>query len=74
MKPQIQNYTDKKEKQNFLIYAISYHMQLTASSYVTKYLRISSYIMNPFPIYYFATAPIWISSDIRKILFYFLSV
>ncbi len=33
------------------------HILLTASSYMTKYLRISSYIRKPFLIYDFATAP-----------------
>ena len=42
--------------------------------YMTKYLRISSYIRKPFLIYDFATAPSWISLYMRKILFYFLSV
>jgi hypothetical protein len=45
MKPQSQNYTDKKENKIFLICkeiqvgaaAKSYNMQLTASSYMTKY-------------------------------------
>ncbi len=68
MRLQSQNYTDKKENKIFLRYkeiqkeaaAKSYHMQITASSYMTKYLRISSYIRirKPFPIYDFATAPI----------------
>ncbi len=33
------------------------HICLTASSYMTKYLRISSYIRKPFLIYDFTTAP-----------------
>jgi hypothetical protein len=37
------------------------HMWLTASSYIGKYLRISSYIRKSFLIYDFATAPLWIS-------------
>ncbi len=43
---------------------------------MNKYLRISSYpyIRKPFLIYNFATAPLWISSYIKKILFSFLSV
>ncbi len=41
---------------------------------MTIYLRISSYIRKRFPIYDFATAPIWISLYMRKILFSFLSV
>ncbi len=36
-------------------------LTVTASSYMGKYLRISSYIRNPFLIYDFATAPLWIS-------------
>ncbi len=47
---------------------------LTASSYMGKYLRISSYIRNLFLIYYFATTPLWISLYMRKIGFSFLSV
>ncbi len=50
------------------------HIWLTASSYLGKYLRISSYIRKPFLIYGFATAPLWISLYMRKILFYFSSV
>jgi hypothetical protein len=46
----------------------------TASSNMTKYLRISSYIRKPFLIYDFATAPLWISLYIRKIWFSFSSV
>ncbi len=50
-------YTDQKENQIFLIYkeiqggavAKSY-IWLPASSYMGKYLRISSYIRKPFPI------------------------
>ncbi len=36
-----------------------------------KYLRIFSYIRKPFIIYDFATAPLWISWNIRKNLFSF---
>ncbi len=50
------------------------HIRLTASSYMEKYLRISTYIMKLFLIYDFETAPLWISLFRRKILFYFLSV
>ncbi len=46
------NYTDKKEHKIFLIY------KETASLYMTKYLRISSYFMKPFLRCDFATAPI----------------
>ncbi len=55
-------YTDKKENLIFLIYkeihngAVIY--DITASSYMGKYLRISSYISKPFLIYDFATAPL----------------
>ncbi len=38
----------------------------TASSYIGKYLRTSSYIGEPFLIYDFATAPLWISLYMRK--------
>ncbi len=47
------------------------HIWLTASSYMTKYLCISSYIRKPFLIYDFATAPSWISLYMRKIFFSF---
>ncbi len=50
------------------------HMWLTASSYLGKYLRVSSYIRKHFLIYDFATAPLWISSYMRKIWLSFLSV
>ncbi len=50
------------------------HIWLTVFSYMTKYCRISSYIRKPFHVFDFATAPIWISWNMRKILFYFLSV
>ncbi len=43
------------------------------SSYITKYLRISSYVRKPFLTFDFATAPIWISLYMRK-FFSFLSV
>jgi hypothetical protein len=59
--------TDKKENQKFLIdkeiqsgaVAKSYMTRLTASSYMGKFLHISSYcIRKPFLIYDFATAPL----------------
>jgi hypothetical protein len=50
------------------------HIWLSASSYMGKYLRISSYIRKLFLIYYFATAPLLISLYMRKIWFSFLSV
>jgi hypothetical protein len=58
-------YTNKKENKIFLIYkeiqnravAKSY-TALTASSYMGKYLHISSYIRKPFLTYDFATAPL----------------
>jgi hypothetical protein len=46
------------------------HIWLTASSYMGKYLCISSYIRKPVLIYDFATAPLWISYMWGK--FYFL--
>ncbi len=77
------HYTDKKENQIFLIQynrkfrieQLQSHIWLTASSYMGKYLRISSYIRKPFFIYDFATAPLSISLYMRKILFsFFISV
>jgi hypothetical protein len=50
------------------------HIWLTASSYMGKYLRISSYIRKPFLVHDFATAPLRISLYMRKIWFSFLSV
>jgi hypothetical protein len=57
-------YTVKKEKEIFLIFqkvsgAKLYilNMTITAASYMTKYLRISSYIRKPFLIYDFAPIP-----------------
>jgi hypothetical protein len=46
------------------------------SSYMGKYLRISSYIRRPFLIYMYdiATAPLCISLYMRKILCSFLSM
>ncbi len=37
------------------------HIWLTASSYMGKYFRISTYFRKPFLTYDFATAPLWIS-------------
>jgi hypothetical protein len=57
--------TDKKENKIFLIYkeiqneaVAKSNMTITASPYIGKYLRISSYIRKPFLIYDFATAPL----------------
>ncbi len=50
------------------------HIWLAASSYMVKYLRISSRVRKPFLIYDFAPDPIWISLYMRKILFFFISV
>jgi hypothetical protein len=50
------------------------HIWLTASSYMGKYLSLSTYIRKPFLIYDFATAPLLVSLYMRKILFSFLSV
>ncbi len=47
------------------------HIWLTASSYIVKYLRISSYIRRPFLIYNFANDPIWISYLWGKFRFLF---
>ncbi len=51
--------------------AVAESYMTNGSSYMTKYLRISSYIRKPFLIYGFATAPIWISLYMRKIHFLF---
>jgi hypothetical protein len=72
--------TDKKENKIFLRYSIrksrrerlQSHIWLTASSYMSIFLHISSYIRKRFLIYDFATDPIWISLYMKKfyILFY----
>jgi hypothetical protein len=58
----------------FTMEQLQSHIWLTASSYMVKYLRISSFIRKPFFIYDFATAPFWISLYMRKIFFSLLSV
>ncbi len=49
------------------------HIWLTASSYMRKYLHISSYTRKPFLIYDFATAPLWISYIYEESLISFFS-
>ncbi len=78
---QARTYTLIKKKIKFSLYIrksrvvqLLSHIWPTASSYTGKYLRISSYIRKPFLIYDFATAPLWISLYMRKILLNFLSV
>ncbi len=73
------SYADKKIKfssniRKFIVEQLQSHIRLTSSSYMGKYLRVSSYIRKPFLIYDFATAPLWISLNMMKIWFYFLSV
>jgi hypothetical protein len=70
-----------KKKRKFSLYIRKFRMEklqshkwLTASSYMKKFFGISSYIRKPFFIYDLATAPLWISLFVRKILFSFLSV
>jgi hypothetical protein len=59
--------TDKKENKfssyirKFRMKQLQSHIWLTTSSYMGKYLHLSSYIRKPFLIYDFATAPLWIS-------------
>ena len=72
-------YTDKKENQIFLIYVQYKEIQngvVTASSYMVKYLRISSYTVLGIPPSYMTLQPI--SSEISYILgkfdFLFLTV
>ncbi len=54
---------EKKENKMFIIYKeiqrykVQSHIWLTASSYMVKHLRISSYIRKPFLIYDFAPDP-----------------
>ncbi len=58
------SYTDKKENKIFLIYKKiqrdreQSHICLTTSSYMVKYLRISSHIRKPFRMYDYAPDPI----------------
>ncbi len=47
------------------------HKWLTASLYMTKYMRISSYIKKTFIVYDFATASIWFSFYMWKIVISF---
>ncbi len=61
-------------KRKFRMEQLQSYIWLTASSYMGKYLHISSYIRKPFLIYDFSTDPIWISLNMRKISFSFLSV
>ncbi len=68
------NYTDLKCQCAQIKKKIKFHKWLTASSYVVKYLRISSYIRKPYLKNDFATDPTWISLHMRKISFSFLSV
>jgi hypothetical protein len=53
-------HSDKKENQIFLICKEiqSEAVAKSASSYMGKHLRISSYVRKPFLIYDFATAPL----------------
>ncbi len=48
---------------------------LTASTYMDKYLHSSSFSSKPFPIYDFATDPIWISLYVyeENFVFFFIS-
>jgi hypothetical protein len=50
-------YTDKKENQIYLKYTEIQNC-VVAKSYMGNYLRISSYIRNPFLMYDFGTAPL----------------
>ncbi len=76
----VTKYTDKKDNKIFLIYKkikrdwVQSHIWLTASSYIVKYLRISSYIRKPFLIYDFAPDPIWIYLYMRTSFFFSIGV
>jgi hypothetical protein len=77
---QYHHYTDKKKRKlssyirKFRMKQLQSHIWLTASSYMGKYLRTSSYLKKPFLIYDFVTGPLWISLYMRKVFFSFLSV
>ncbi len=67
-------YTEKRKSifpniriRKFRMEQLQSHIRLTASSYMGKQLRISSYIRKPFLIYHFATDPLCISSYMRII-------
>jgi hypothetical protein len=66
------HYTEKKKIKfssyirKFRMEQLQSHIWLTASSYMGKYLRISSYTRKPLQNE-FATAPLWISLYMRKI-------
>jgi hypothetical protein len=71
----------EKENKIFLIYkeiqkgtVVKSIILLTASSYMTKYFRISSYIREPFLIYDCANGSHLNFLHMRKIFFSFLSV
>ncbi len=65
-------HTDKKK---FRMEQLQSHLWLTASSYMGKYLDISSYIRKAFLIYDFATAPLWIFLIYEEnLIFFFISV
>ncbi len=61
-------------RRKFRMEPLQMYIWLTVSSYMGKYLGISSHISKPFLIYSFGTAPLWISLYMRKIRFSFLSV
>ncbi len=65
-------YTDKKENQIFLIYK-EIQSGAVAKLYIRKGFLIYEELFKyrPLVIYDFATAPFWISSSMRKILFSF---
>ncbi len=71
-----------KKKRKFSLYLrifirdrVQSHIWPTASSYMVKYLRISSYIRKPFLIYDFVPDPFWIPLNIyeENFLFFFSS-
>jgi hypothetical protein len=76
---QLMNAALLKKKRKFSSYKeiqrdrVQSHMWLTASSFMAKYLRISSYIRELFFIYDFSSDPFWISLDMRKVFCSFLT-
>ncbi len=71
--------TQIEKKIKFSWYIMKFRMEqlqiwLTASLYMGKYLRISSYSRKPFLIYDFATAPLWIPYIWGKFYFIFYLV
>jgi hypothetical protein len=76
--PQVALLCTEKRKKNFLIFRELRRDRVqsqwpTVSSYIVKYLPISSYIRKPFLLYDFAPDPIGILYG-ENVIFFFISV